>query len=293
MILGVIKRAIKLDRLISLIATYLLGAGLVQFVREMRSWTVFIQGGFFLFLMALSLEYMRLLAEMKDARSWPKGIKFIEVKQTRLSIVVIITTLLTIATSIFVSWMVSGYLWQGLITLMLALIFVGGLYYFSFTAKIIRPFQILIEALLFVIFPPAIAFFLQSDSSHRLLTLVVLGLVPAYLAYRMLIFLKDFSIDSRYENPSIVTRIGWQKAMTFHNAMILLTYLLFALTAVLGFPWFLLWPVFLSLPIGLLEIWLMERVRQGGKPLWLGMQIATACVFLIPVYLVGFAFWIR
>jgi hypothetical protein len=81
--------------------------------------------------------------------------------------------------------------------------------------------------------------------------------------------------------------------MTLHNALILLTFLLFAMVTLFGFPWFLLWPVFLVLPLGLLEIWLMERVRRGSKPLWIVMQIAAACVLFIPMYLVGFAFWIR
>jgi hypothetical protein len=65
------------------------------------------------------------------------------------------------------------------------------------------------------------------------------------------------------------------------------------LIALIGFPWFILWPVFLTLPIGLFEIWLMEGVRRGKKPLWGLMQFATACVLFIPIYLLGFAFWIR
>jgi 1,4-dihydroxy-2-naphthoate octaprenyltransferase len=121
----------------------------------------------------------------------------------------------------------------------------------------------------------------------------VTALLPAYLAYRMLLQLKSLGIDQKHENLTIVTYMGWQRAMTLHNALILLTYLLMALITFLGFPWFLLWPVFLTLPIGLLEIWLMERVRGGKKPLWWIMQAATASVFLIPIYLLGFAFWIR
>jgi hypothetical protein len=47
------------------------------------------------------------------------------------------------------------------------------------------------------------------------------------------------------------------------------------------------------LPIGLLQVWLMERVKRGMKPLWRVMRFATACVLFIPLYLIGFAFWIR
>ena len=65
-----------------------------------------------------------------------------------------------------------------------------------------------------------------------------------------------------------------------------------AIVAVLA-PWFLVWPVFLSLPIGLLEIWLMERIRRGAKPFWRVMKFASALVFFLPIYLIGFTFWIR
>jgi hypothetical protein len=51
--------------------------------------------------------------------------------------------------------------------------------------------------------------------------------------------------------------------------------------------------VFLTLPLGLVEIWLMERVRRGQKPLWRIMQFAMGSTFVIPVYLLAFAFWLR
>jgi hypothetical protein len=43
----------------------------------------------------------------------------------------------------------------------------------------------------------------------------------------------------------------------------------------------------------LLQVWLMERVKRGMKPLWGIMQFASACVLWMPMYLIGFAFWIR
>jgi hypothetical protein len=85
----------------------------------------------------------------------------------------------------------------------------------------------------------------------------------------------------------------WGSALFVHNALIVITFFLVAMIAGLGVHVFIIWPVFLALPIGLLEIWLMELVRRGMKPLWLVMQFAAACVLLIPVYLIGFAFWIR
>ena len=293
MITKELLKAFKPFPLISQLATYLLGAGLVQYVREMRHWSVFIQGGLFLLLITLSFEYLVLLQRLNDVTKWPEKMTLKVVKQLRLLIAGITATLLTTATSIFVVWMVNGVLWQGLILLVIAYMAAGIVYYLSKVFESLKNSQIFVEVLIFVILPPATAYFLQSSNLHRLLTLVVLGLVPAYLAYRILILLKNFGRDDHLNRQTMVTQMGWDKAMVFHNALILMTFLMFAITVAFGFPWFLLWPVFLVLPIGLMEIWLMELVRRGRKPLWKVMLFATASVYFFPIYLLGFALWTR
>jgi 1,4-dihydroxy-2-naphthoate octaprenyltransferase len=293
MIFKTILRALNLFPLISLFVTYILGGGLVQYVKQMRDWTVFIQGIVFLILIAISLDLLALLQSLRDRQNWPEEMDLRTVRITRFVTAITAATFLTVSTTIFIQWMMSGIVRQGLAFILITMIGLGILYHFSRSQGSMQLFQILFEAGIFVVIPPAIAYFLQSQDLHRLLTLTVTALLPAYLAYRMLLQLKSLGIDQKHENLTIVTYMGWQRAMTLHNALILLTYLLMALITFLGFPWFLLWPVFLTLPIGLLEIWLMERVRSGKKPLWRIMQAATASVFLIPIYLLGFAFWIR
>lgn len=293
MISKTLLSVLKPFQLISLVLTYALGAGLVQYVRGIDTWAGFIQGLVFLLLFIISLDYLRSLEKLRDVTNWPEGMLLKEARQVRLLIAIITGTLLTVSTTIFIGWMFGDILWQGLLFLIIALMIVGAFYYLSNVLEGLRPFQILIETLLFVVFPPAVAYFIQSDDLHRLLTLVVIGLVPAYMAYRLIVLLKRFPQDYKRDTSTVVTQIGWERTMFLHNALILLTYLLFALVAILGFPWFLIWPVFLTLPIGLLEVWLMERVRRGGKPFWRVMQFASASVLFFPIYLIGFAFWIR
>ena len=286
-------RAVKPFRLTSLIFTYALGGGLVQYVEQMRSWSSFIQGGIFLILLALSLDLLGVLNELVDQQKWPEGMTLEIARGTRIIAGLSAATFLTVGTTILIGWMVGGLFWQGLGFLIGAVVLVGVFYYLTLIVDSLRVYQIFVEAVFFVIIPPALAFFLQATEPHRLLTMAVIGLAPAYIAYRLLVQLKHFSHDQRSGRKTITAEVGWEKAMVFHNASILVTYFLMALCAILGFPWFLLWPVFLSLPIGLLEIWLMERTRRGNKPLWSVMQFASASVFFIPLYLLGFAFWIR
>ena len=293
MLLKTLIKSIKPFQLISLVATYLLGAGLVQYVRELHSWNNFIEGLLFLILTYLSVVLLTNLQRLRDMKNWPDGMTLVEIKQTRWGIALVLATFLTTNTTILVGWMQRGVLWQGFFFLIAALLLIAGFYYLVLIVNAYSISQLILDVMLLVVIPPALSFFIQSRVAHPLLAQMVICLVPAFLAYRVLEQLKRFGSDQVREKKTLVTQIGWDKAMVFHNALILLTYLLFALISIFGFPWFLLWPVFLTLPIGLLEVWLMERTRRGGKPLWRIMQFASVMVFFLPIYLIAFAFWIR
>ena len=293
MFLKKILKAIKPFRLLTVLFSYGFGGGLVQYARGMVSWAAFIQGAIFLLLFTICLELTILLAHYGDINNIPEGMTLDQLKQLRTVYVMVIATLLTVAITFYIDWVVRGIIWQGILFLLFLLILIGAGYFASHRYNGLRPYQLFFELILFVITPPAFAFFLQSSESHRFMTIIVIGFVPAYLAYRLLEQLMQFLQDQKHGNKTLVIYVGWERAMVFHNALILLTYVLLAGSLLFKFPWFMLWPVFLSSPIGILEIWLMERVRQGHKPLWKVMQFATASVLFITIYLISFAFWIR
>jgi len=293
MAVRMVAKAIKPFRLISMVCMYVLGGGLVQYVEHMRDWTVFIGGGIFLLLFAVSMDLLAMLHLLNDQKKWPDGMTHDKVKTTRLVIALTSATFLTVVITILIGWMAEGFLWQGLNFLLIGAAAIGALYFLTQILDSLLIHQMFIEVVLFVAIPPALAYFLQSQEPHRMLTMAVISLAPAYIAYRLLEQLRSFASDKNLGNRTIVTAVGWEKAMVFHNAFLLLEFFLMALCAILGFPWFLIWPVFLTLPLGILEIWLMERVKQGKKPLWRVMVYASASVFFIPIYLLGFAFWIR
>lgn len=288
-----VLKSISPVRTLTLLMTYALGAGLVQYVDSIRDVTVMIGGGVFLLMVLLALDYLRSLPALSKfnqnhVNAEPKQYRFY-----RLAVGLIAALFLTVAIALYIGWLVSGVLWQGMNLIMIVVVVSGGFYYMTSARLKLMPYQLLVEALLVVVIPPAMGFFLQSQTAHPFLTPVVLGLVPLYLAYRLLEMLKSFYEDQQQGRRTLVVAIGWERAMVLHNVLILLGYVILALVTLLGFPWRLLWPVFLTLPIGLLEIWLMERTRQGRKPLWRVMRIAAASVLVIPIYLIAFAFWIR
>ncbi len=293
MIKKTIVQALKPFQLASLTLTYFLGVGLVQYVRGMRSWSMVFEGFVFLLMVVISTELIVLSDRLKERNQWLEGMQERHIRQIRWIILFINAAFLTVATMLVVGWMMRGILWRGLSFLLIVVVVACIGCFLTQVVESARSLKLFLETIIYLILPPALAFFLQSSDLHPFLTMTMVCLVPSYVAYRLFIQIRQFGFDQKRGSQTIAVKIGWEKSMVFHNASILLTYLFFALIALIGFPWFLIWPVFLTLPIGLVEIWLMERTRRGKKPLWRVMQTAAALVFFFPIYLLGFAFWIR
>lgn len=286
-------KPIKGFKLLALLLTYAMGAGLAQYVRTLSSSMALLSGGVFLVLVLLSFDYLLAMQQLNDPQYQDPDQPEEDRRRVRLAYGAIAAALMTVAVTVFVGWLINGLLWQGISLLLVAFFAVGGLAVYAGMKGQWRPFQPLFESLLAVVIPPAMGYFLQTQQMHRFLTLVVLGPVALYLAFLLLSQLIHFGEDQQRERQTTVTEMGWEPAMVLHNALILLGYVLLALASLLGLPWFLVWPVFLTLPLGLVEIWLMERTRRGQKPLWRIMQFAMGATFVIPVYLLAFAFWLR
>jgi len=293
MIKKTIVQALKPFQLASLTLTYFLGVGLVQYVRGMRSLPMIIEGFVFLLMVVISTELIVLSERLKERNQWLEGMQERHIRQIRWIILFINAAFLTVATMLVVGWMMRGILWRGLSFLLIVVVVACIGCFLTQVVESARSLKLFLETIIYLILPPALAFFLQSSDLHPFLTMTMVCLVPSYVAYRLFIQIRQFGFDQKRGSQTIAVKIGWEKSMVFHNASILLTYLFFALIALIGFPWFLIWPVFLTLPLGLVEIWLMERTRRGKKPLWRVMQTAAALVFFFPIYLLGFAFWIR
>ncbi len=293
MIIKTILQAFKPFYLVSLIATYLMGAGLVQYVRGMKSISIFIEGLLFLILITISTQLIVLSEKLKDREYWIEGINEDQIRQLRWIIPMIAATLLTVALTIFVGWILSGLLYLA-ISVLLAVIVVSCVgCYLAEVKPALKSILLFLETIHYLILPPALAYFLQSSENHSFLIMTVTCSVPVFLAYGLLGQIREIGFDHKKGHQTLVFQVGWEKAMVFHNALILMSYLLFALMALIGFPWFFVWPVFLTLPIGLVSIWLFEQMRRGKKPLWRLMQLSDAVVYFFPIYFIGIAFWIR
>jgi 1,4-dihydroxy-2-naphthoate octaprenyltransferase len=138
---------------------------------------------------------------------------------------------------------------------------------------------------------PALAFMLQFGGYQRYLAMIAFPLGALHLAMLIAFSLPDYSVQQKYAIPTILTRMGWESAMTTHNLLILGAFLLLAVAVLFGFPRFAFYPALLALPLGVLEVVYMQRIAGGIKPNWNALAASAVALFGLPIYFMALAFW--
>jgi 1,4-dihydroxy-2-naphthoate octaprenyltransferase len=140
---------------------------------------------------------------------------------------------------------------------------------------------------------PALAFILQFGEFHRLLSFASFPITLLALASLLANDFPNFAADQKFGRHSLLTRLSWQRAVPIHHFLILGAYLLFAVSPFLGFPWGLVWPVFLALPFAVIQILWLQRIARGGQTRWRFFIPLSETVLGLTVYLLALTFWIR
>jgi 1,4-dihydroxy-2-naphthoate octaprenyltransferase len=149
----------------------------------------------------------------------------------------------------------------------------------------------LLQAILLANFFPALAFMLQTGELHRLLALLTFPLTFLYLSAGLARSLRTYAEDMRRERLSMLVRLGWQRGMNLHNLLILAAYLLLGVSVLLGLPWRLAFPAFLSLPVGLFQIWQIWLIANGAKPRWGLLSLTAMSTVAFAAYFMNLALW--
>jgi 1,4-dihydroxy-2-naphthoate octaprenyltransferase len=146
-------------------------------------------------------------------------------------------------------------------------------------------------AVLVAFLTPAFAFTLQYGDLHRLITMSTSSLVIFYLAMLLALELPSYATDLRLGKNTLIFRLGCDNGLKLHNLLILSAYLVLAIAAAFGMPLFAALPVFLTFPLGLLQIWQVWRIDQGARPNWLALMLNAIVLFGASAYLMAFAFF--
>ena len=140
---------------------------------------------------------------------------------------------------------------------------------------------------------PAFSFVLQTGQLHRLVPMVGFPLTVLHLAMLISFEFPDYATDLKYNKRTLLVRLGWQAGMLMHNLLILTAFVLLALAMTFDMPLFAALPAFLTLPLGLLQIWQMRRIASGVRPNWAAVTLNGLALFGSTAYLLAFAFWTR
>jgi 1,4-dihydroxy-2-naphthoate polyprenyltransferase len=286
--------------LLGAVLVYALGAGIARYLGVEIDWAIYLLGQTWVTLLQLSTHYLNEYFDAPADAANPNRTPFSggsgvigPGKLQRSTALVLAVGCLTVVASLTVLLIRQGTMSPTTLFVMV-LIFLGAFFYSVPPVRLASTgYGELTTSILVANLLPALAFLLQTGELHRLLAMSTFPLTALHLAMMLAFQLPDYINDLKFDKKTLMVRLGWQRGMTLHNALILSAYLLLALAVSFGLPFAIAWPSFLTLPIGLLQIWQMRRVADGAKPNWTTLTITPLILFAAMTYLLAFAFWVR
>ncbi|WKZ34473.1 MAG: UbiA family prenyltransferase [Anaerolineales bacterium] len=156
-----------------------------------------------------------------------------------------------------------------------------------------RGFGELLLALHIAYVIPSIGFLLQAGENHRLLAVLAIPLTSLALAYFLIINFAAFKGDEKYQRGTLLRFLTWERAVPLHHVLVAFTYVMFALTPLLGFSSELIWPAFLTLPFAVFQILQLRAIALGNPPNWTLLTSTALAVFGLTTYFLTLTFWLR
>jgi 1,4-dihydroxy-2-naphthoate octaprenyltransferase len=287
-----IIRFVRPLELIFAALTYLLGIAMADYLGKASSLATGLSGGAaVLFALAASNLLSAYFVPFNEPLIPDETVR--QRAELRPTLMVIAAGLLTVA-----AFMVILLGWQGALSLEVTFLLV------VFTLLCIaigvppvrlagRGYGEIAAALNMAAFLPALGFALQAGGFHRLVNAVTFPLFLVALTTFLALDFPTFAEDVKYERRTLLTRLGWQRAIPLHNAVLAAAYLLFAAAPFFGLPFSLFWPSLLTIPLAGYQIFMLRNIGEGARPLWNALAINAAAIFGLTTYLLTLTFWLR
>jgi 1,4-dihydroxy-2-naphthoate octaprenyltransferase len=202
-------------------------------------------------------------------------------------------TSLTITTSFTLVLLRSGVV-DGAVYLVMGLLLLGS--FISVVPPfclVDSPYRVIILSIMLANFIPALAYMLQENELHRLLTMTTFPLTLLHFAMLLALEFQGYAADLKQARPTLLVRLGWPRGMRLINILILSGYLLLGVAMLFGLPLNLALPAFFVLPLALFLIWYLTRIAEGAKPHWIALNAMAILVYGLTTYLLAFSFWTR
>lgn len=138
---------------------------------------------------------------------------------------------------------------------------------------------------------PAFAFLLQNGEMHRLVAMITFPLTPLFLTGWLTSGLSSYKQDILERKMTLLQVVQWNMGMDIHNLLILCSYLIVGMAVLLGLPRSLTWPLLIPIPLSILSIIEVIRIKNGYKPRWSVLLFGSYGAIGCTIYLITFALW--
>lgn len=139
---------------------------------------------------------------------------------------------------------------------------------------------------------PSLAFTLFSGNLHRLLLMSTAPLVCFIFAAQLALQLPDYGKLQPLGRTDLMSRLGWQRGMQLHDLSILIGLLLLAISLGIGLPRRVVYGMLVVLPVGLMQVWYMNRIRSGEPPRWDLLRLSSIGLVGLTTYLQLAGYWL-
>lgn len=139
---------------------------------------------------------------------------------------------------------------------------------------------------------PSLAFTLFAGNLHRLLVMSTAPLVCFLFGAHLALLLPSYGRRPASRQTDLMSRLGWQRGMQLHDLSILIGFLLFAISLGIGLPRRVAYGMLVVLPVGLMQVWYMNRIRSGEPPRWGLLRLSSVGLVGLSTYLQLAGYWL-
>jgi 1,4-dihydroxy-2-naphthoate octaprenyltransferase len=132
---------------------------------------------------------------------------------------------------------------------------------------------------------PTFGFAVQNPQLSHLVPLTVIPLIAIMFSMLIAFSLPDYATDLKFEKKTLIVRLGWQWGMRLHDIAIVLGFFSLILGYSLGLPTRVALGSLIALPLGIAQIWQMNRIRNGFPARWNTFTIGALGLFVLTAYL--------
>lgn len=279
---------------------YALGVGIARYLGTQIDWSLYFIGQIYVITMQLSANFLKEYFDFPADNDNPNRTIFSggsgavgKGKLSKETVMWAALTTLTILASLTVV-LVNVAPFSPLLITIVVFAFLGSFFYSVPPIRLAYSgYGELTASILVANIVPIFAYVIQVQEFHRLLAMTTFPLTALHLAMMIAFEFPGYLNDIKHEKLTLLVRLGWERGMVIHNILILSAFLLLVMAAMFGLPLAIFLPAFLSLPLGLLQIWQMRRIAAGAKPNWTTLGLTAVVLFGSVAYLLAFTFWTR